>query len=113
MKKLSTKQAAFLYLILFNIEEADDEKFEVLKFKAFKVLSEGGYPWKDIVFDHEGNPMIEWPEEFDYQNWVWEYLDGQGMHQHLELCFDDPSGVDLLRLSEITKPEPRTDATNF
>lgn len=94
--KLSTKQAAFLYLLLFNLGELGDQKFDLLEIRALKLLLDSQYPWKDIIYDNEGGPMIEWPEDFDWTEWVTNYLEPHDwVHPDLKTLLDHPTDYDL------------------
>ena len=59
MEKMNLNQAAFLYLLLFNIGEAGDEKHDQLEIDVKLLLGENGFP-DEVLFDNEGEPMIIW-----------------------------------------------------
>lgn len=70
--KLSNSQAAFCYLLYYNLEEADALPHQSELMEAVdETLIEGQWPGAaDIVFDNDGEPIIEWPDDFDYEIWI-------------------------------------------
>lgn len=74
--KISTQQAAFLYLVAFNMGESGEEpNYD----KMNPILAENNYPIvnDDLVFDNEGEPMVDWTwflADFDWEEWTSNFL---------------------------------------
>lgn len=122
MKKLSTKQAAFLYLLNFNIEESGNPAFDDLLFLSRTILKTGGYE-EDPGYDHDGGPLIAWDLGFDYEKFImnpnfdeaanhedlhrldpdetWKGYLKSPIQEKLDLLFNDWKGVDLNRVLEL------------
>lgn len=73
---MKPEHAAFLYLILFNIQEVGStSKFAHRIPEIDELLAEGGYPGNNIAFDNSGEPLIDWnhwSHEFDYEDWLYQ-----------------------------------------
>lgn len=87
--KLSNEQAAFLYLLIFNIDEGpgrdpDDpeDKMQKLADQAEHLLHDSEYP-TDVVTDNEGMAMINWPDGFDQEKWFnsLTHIDPEGWYE--------------------------------
>lgn len=100
------KQAALLYLILFNIGEADlsATKAKRLEKEVENALKRGKWPSKNLIFDNEGEPMVEWeafgaPKEWNFLDYVLDNL-------VIEECFNDywDNGKDLNEILKNIKP---------
>lgn len=116
MQKLSNKQAAFLYLLLFNIGESGEGYFmdeetntmdtsgscSHLQIVAEMLLETSGFE-KDPGYDNEGMPLIFWPgnntdnqfddpNDFDPEEWMRNPNFDESAH-HEELSKIDPDDI--------------------
>lgn len=82
MQRLNHEKAAILYWAIFAIGESDLDPLVAIwrEEEIYRVLRLGEWP-RDVIFDNEGEPHIEWeafgaPKEWDWDTWISNELDG-------------------------------------
>lgn len=86
--KLSTHQAAFLYLLKFNLCEGGLAHEEEATREIDELLTTNLYPAsEETIYDNDGGPMVawgDWDSNFNYETWVEGFLDEDGYNGLLD-----------------------------
>jgi hypothetical protein len=112
--KINNSQAAFLYLLLFNIGEAGNEDLDPLEEQANTILEENNYPARDnYIPDEDGWPAtLEWSDGFspdtwfedhinkDFDNWPETSIIGIKMGEIMD-CYTDHAKAPIIHLENI------------